>query len=158
MNWGSPTYNTGQDSSHGMAGQPGMDQMQQHRGAGFTIPDEIREQIITMDAQGMEVTEIIEMGIPSDVVSQVLTESKVEGRNPAQAMQPMKFPQGQSMAHKYPSSPPDEIAKSFADNQQDNSELMRGMSQAFEEQPRQQPQEMQDPRMMDLMNPRANRY
>ena len=157
MNWGSPTYNTGQDSSYGMAGQPGMDQMQQHRGAGFTVPDEIREQIITMDAQGMEVEDIIAMGIPNDVVSQVLVESKVEGRNPAKAMQPMKFPQGQSMAPKYPSSPPDAI-ESIVAQQQGNSDMMRGMSEVFQEQPRQQPQQMQDPRMMDIMNPRANRY
>ena len=37
---------------------PGMDEMQMHRGAGFTVPDDIREQIITMDAQGMEVEDI----------------------------------------------------------------------------------------------------
>tara|TARA_B100000749_G_scaffold19393_1_gene14444 strand:+ start:1307 stop:1690 length:384 start_codon:yes stop_codon:yes gene_type:complete len=122
---------------------PGVDEMQMHRGGGFLIPDEIREQIITMDAQGMEVEDIIGMGMPEDVVSQVLIESKVEGRNPAQAMQPMKFPQGQSMAGNYPSSPQDEIAKSF------NTEMT----------PQQQmPQQAQDPRMMDIMNPRFNRY
>jgi len=118
---------------------PGVDEMQMHRGAGFTIPDEIREQIITMDAQGMEVEDIIGMGMPEDVVSQVLIESKVEGRNPAQAMQPMKFPQGQSMAGKYTTSPPDAIEESFS------AEMMRSM-----------PQQAQDPRMMeDIFNPRA---
>ena len=136
---------------------PGMDEMQMHRGAGFTVPDEIREQIITMDAQGMEVEDIIAMGIPNDVVSQVLVESKVEGRNPAKAMQPMRFPAGESMAPKYPSSPPDAI-ESIVAQQQGNSGMMRGMSEVFQEQPRQQPQQMQDPRMMDIMNPRANRY
>ena len=125
---------------------PGVDEMQMHRGAGFTIPDEIREQIITMDARGMEVEDIIGMGIPGDVVSQVLIESKVEGRNPAKAMKPMKFPQGESLAGKYPSSPPDAIEGSFS------SEMMRTMPQA------QMTQQAPDPRMMDIMNPRANRY
>ena len=122
---------------------PGVDEMQMHRGAGFTIPDEIREQIITMDAQGMEVEDIIGMGIPEDVVSQVLIENKVEGRNPAQAMQPMKFPTGQSLAGKYPTSPQDEIARSFS----------------TEMTPQQQrPQPMQDPTMGDIMNPNFNKY
>ena len=134
---------------------PGMDEMQMHRGAGFTVPDEIREQIITMDAQGMEVEDIIGMGIPEDVVSQVLIESKVEGRNPAKAMQPMKFPQGQSLAPtngQYNTS--DDLADSLRGQQQDNSEMMRSMSQAFQG----QPQPMQDPRMGDIMNPHANKY
>ena len=135
---------------------PGVDEMQMHRGAGYTIPDEIREQIITMDAQGMEVEDIIGMGMPEDVVSQVLIESKVEGRNPAQAMQPMKFPQGQSMAGKYPSSPQDEIGKSF------NKQLYQDIGT-----PHEMPTTpsggaamypMQDPREMDIMNPRFNRY
>ena len=134
---------------------PGMDEMQMHRGAGFTVPDEIREQIITMDAQGMEVEDIIGMGIPEDVVSQVLIESKVEGRNPAKAMQPMKFPQGQSMAPTYGQyNTPDDLADSMRGQQQDNSEMMRSMSQAFQG----QPQPMQDPRMGDIMNPHANKY
>jgi hypothetical protein len=135
---------------------PGVDEMQMHRGAGFTVPDEIREQIITMDAQGMEVEDIIGMGISEDVVSQVLIENKVEGRNPAQAMQPMKFPTGQSMAGKYPSSPQDEIGKSF------NKQLYQDIGT-----PREMPTTpsggaatypMQDPREMDIMNPRFNRY
>ena len=125
---------------------PGVDEMQMHRGAGYTIPDEIREQIITMDAQGMEVEDIIGMGMPEDVVSQVLIENKVEGRNPAQAMQPMKFPTGQSLAGKYPTSPQDEIAKSFS------TEMMQAMPQ------QQMAQQVPDPREMDIMNPRFNRY
>ena len=135
---------------------PSVGEMQMHSAGGFTIPDEIREQIITMDAQGMEVEDIIGMGMPEDVVSQVLIENKTEGRNPAQAMQPMKFPQGQSMAGNYPSSPQDEIRKSF------NKQLYQDIGT-----PHEMPTTpsggaamypMQDSTRMDIMNPNFNKY
>ena len=48
----------------------------------------------------------------------------------------------------------DDLADSLRGQQQDNSEMMRSMSQAFQG----QPQPMQDPRMGDIMNPHANKY
>lgn len=154
MNWNPVEYNTGEDARYGMAGQPGMDQMQMHRGAGFTIPDNIRADIILKDQEGWEVEEIIEMGYPSDVVSQVLVESKVEGRNPAGPTPTMKFPQGKELAGTYPTSPSGDIAKSF-ENAAPQPKMQMPMQGIMNPPPQQPPQ---DPRMMDIMNPRFNRY
>ena len=88
---------------------PGVDAMRMFRGTGFTIPDEIRAQVIEMDIMGYEIEDMVETGLPFDVVAQVLRDNKVEGRNPATAMKPMKFPQGKSMAPRYPASPDGDI-------------------------------------------------
>jgi|TARA_Y100000296_G_scaffold81044_1_gene107406 hypothetical protein len=133
---------------------PGVDAMRMFRGTGFTIPDEIRAQVIEMDVMGYEIEDMVETGLPYDVVAQVLRDNKVEGRNPATAMKPMKFPQGKSMAPRYPASPPDDIGNSMSAEAKQKSDVMQSMSQAFA----QRPQPVQDPRVMDVMNPRFNRY
>ena len=133
---------------------PGVDAMRMFRGTGFTIPDEIRAQVIEMDIMGYEIEDMVETGLPFDVVAQVLRDNKVEGRNPATAMKPMKFPQGKSMAPRYPASPPDDIGSSLNQEAKQKSDMMQSMSQAFS----QRPQPPQDPRMMDVMNPRFNQY
>jgi hypothetical protein len=74
----------------------------------MTIPDDVREQIISMSATGMQVDEIIEMGIPQEMVQKVLIDSKVQGRNPKQAMEPMPF--NLPSNPRQPSSPPDDEA------------------------------------------------
>jgi len=89
---------------------PGIDAMRMFRGGGFEIPDEIREQIIVMDAQGMDIEDMVEMGIPYDVIGPALRDSKVEGRNPKRAMQPMPFKSGMSMQPGAPGEPPDDLA------------------------------------------------
>ena len=152
MNWGSPTYFTGQDARYGMASQPGVDEMQMHRGAGFTIPDKVRADIILKDQEGWEVEEIIATGLPGDVVSQVLMESKVEGRNPAGATPTMKFPQGKSVAGTEPTPPSGSFASTMQKNLAENQTNMRAIGNLMN------PQPPQDPRMMDVMNPRFNRY
>ena len=131
---------------------PGVDAMRMFRGTGFTIPDEIRAQVIEMDIMGYEIEDMVETGLPYDVVAQVLRDNKVEGRNPATAMKPMKFPQGKSMAPRYPASPPDDIGNSMSAEAKQKSDMMQSMSQAFA----QRPQPVQDPRVMDVMNPRFN--
>lgn len=133
---------------------PGVDAMRMFRGTGFTIPDEIRAQVIEMDIMGYEIEDMVETGLPYDVVAQVLRDNKVEGRNPATAMKPMKFPQGKSMAPRYPASPPDDIGNSMSAEAKQKSDMMQSMSQAFA----QRPQPVQDPRVMDVMNPRFNQY
>ena len=133
---------------------PGADEMKMFRGTGFTIPDEIRAQVIEMDIMGYEIEDMVETGLPFDVVAQVLRDNKVEGRNPATAMKPMKFPQGKSMAPRYPASPPDDIGNSMSAEAKQKSDMMQSMSQAFA----QRPQPVQDPRVMDVMNPRFNQY
>ena len=133
---------------------PGVDAMRMFRGTGFTIPDEIRAQVIEMDVMGYEIEDMVETGLPYDVVAQVLRDNKVEGRNPATAMKPMKFPQGKSMAPRYPASPPDDIGNSMSAEAKQKSDMMQSMSQAFA----QRPQPVQDPRVMDVMNPRFNQY
>lgn len=133
---------------------PGVDAMRMFRGTGFTIPDEIRAQVIEMDIMGYEIEDMVETGLPFDVVAQVLRDNKVEGRNPATAMKPMKFPQGKSMAPRYPASPPDDIGNSMSAEAKQKSDMMQSMSQAFA----QRPQPVQDPRVMDVMNPRFNQY
>ena len=133
---------------------PGVDAMRMFRGTGFTIPDEIRAQVIEMDIMGYEIEDMVETGLPYDVVAQVLRDNKVEGRNPATAMKPMKFPQGKSMAPRYPASPPDDIGNSMSAEAKQKSDMMQSMSQAFA----QSPQPVQDPRGMDVMNPRFNQY
>jgi len=133
---------------------PGVDAMRMFRGTGFTIPDDIREQVIEMDVMGYEIEDMVETGLPYDVVAQVLRDNKVEGRNPATAMKPMKFPQGKSMAPRYPASPPDDIGNSMSAEAKQKSDMMQSMSQAFA----QRPQPVQDPRVMDVMNPRFNQY
>ena len=133
---------------------PGVDAMRMFRGTGFTIPDEIRAQVIEMDIMGYEIEDMVETGLPYDVVAQVLRDNKVEGRNPATAMKPMKFPQGKSMAPSYPASPPDDIGNSMSAEAKQKSDMMQSMSQAFA----QRPQPVQDPRVMDVMNPRFNQY
>ena len=133
---------------------PGVDAMRMFRGTGFTIPDEIRAQVIEMDIMGYEIEDMVETGLPYDVVAQVLRDNKVEGRNPATAMKPMKFPQGKSMAPRYPASPPDDIGNSMSAEAKQKSDMMQSMSQAFA----QRPQPAQDPRVMDVMNPRFNQY
>ena len=133
---------------------PGVDAMRMFRGTGFTIPDEIRAQVIEMDIMGYEIEDMVETGLPYDVVAQVLRDNKVEGRNPATAMKPMKFPQGKSMAPRYPASPPDDIGNSMSAESKQKSDMMQSMSQAFA----QRPQPVQDPRVMDVMNPRFNQY
>ena len=133
---------------------PGVDAMRMFRGTGFTIPDEIRAQVIEMDIMGYEIEDMVETGLPYDVVAQGLRDNKVEGRNPATAMKPMKFPQGKSMAPRYPASPPDDIGNSMSAEAKQKSDMMQSMSQAFA----QRPQPVQDPRVMDVMNPRFNQY
>ena len=133
---------------------PGADEMKMFRGTGFTIPDEIRAQVIEMDIMGYEIEDMVETGLPFDVVAQVLRDNKVEGRNPATAMKPMKFPQGKSMAPRYPASPPDDIGNSMSAEAKQKSDMMQSMSQAFA----QRPQPVQDTRVMDVMNPRFNQY
>ena len=133
---------------------PGVDAMRMFRGTGFTIPDEIRAQVIEMDIMGYEIEDMVETGLPFDVVAQVLRDNKVEGRNPATAMKPMKFPQGKRMAPRYPASPPDDIGNSMSAEAKQKSDMMQSMSQAFA----QRPQPVQDPRVMDVMNPRFNQY
>ena len=133
---------------------PGVDAMRMFRGTGFTIPDEIRAQVIEIDIMGYEIDDMVETGLPYDVVAQVLRDNKVEGRNPATAMKPMKFPQGKSMAPRYPASPPDDIGNSMSAEAKQKSDMMQSMSQAFA----QRPQPVQDPRVMDVMNPRFNQY
>ena len=133
---------------------PGVDAMRMFRGTGFTIPDEIRAQVIEMDIMGYEIEDMVETGLPFDVVAQVLRDNKVEGTNPAPAMKPMKFPQGKSMAPRYPASPPDDIGNSMSAEAKQKSDMMQSMSQAFA----QRPQPVQDPRVMDVMNPRFNQY
>ena len=133
---------------------PGVDAMRMFRGTGFTIPDEIRAKVIEMDIMGYEIEDMVETGLPFDVVAQVLRDNKVEGRNPATAMKPMKFPQGKSMAPRYPASPPDDIGNSMSAEAKQKSDMMQSMSQAFA----QRPQPVQDPRVMDVMNPRFNQY
>ena len=133
---------------------PSVDAMRMFRGTGFTIPDEIRAQVIEMDIMGYEIEDMVETGLPFDVVAQVLRDNKVEGRNPATAMKPMKFPQGKSMAPRYPASPPDDIGNSMSAEAKQKSDMMQSMSQAFA----QRPQPVQDPRVMDVMNPRFNQY
>ena len=133
---------------------PGVDAMRMFRGTGFTIPDEIRAQVIEMDIMGYEIEDMVETGLPFDVVAQVLRDNKVEGRNPATAMKPMKFPQGKSMAPRYPASRPDDIGNSMSAEAKQKSDMMQSMSQAFA----QRPQPVQDPRVMDVMNPRFNQY
>ena len=133
---------------------PGVDHMRMIRGTDFTIPDEIRAQVIEMDIMGYEIEDMVETGLPYDVVAQVLRDNKVEGRNPATAMKPMKFPQGKSMAPRYPASPPDDIGNSMSAEAKQKSDMMQSMSQAFA----QRPQPVQDPRVMDVMNPRFNQY
>ena len=152
MNWGSPTYFTGQDARYGMASQPGVDEMQMHRGAGFTIPDKVRADIILKDQEGWEVEEIIATGLPGDVVSQVLMESKVEGRPPAGATPTMKLPQGMSVAGTETTRLPDSFADMMKENLAENQTNMRAIGNLMN------PQPPQDPRMMDVMNPRFNRY
>ena len=133
---------------------PGVDAMRMFRGTGFTIPDEIRAQVIEMDIMGYEIEDMVETGLPYDVVAQVLRDNKVEGRTPATPMKPMKFPQGKSMAPRYPASPPDDIGNSMSAEAKQKSDMMQSMSQAFA----QRPQPVQDPRVMDVMNPRFNQY
>ena len=133
---------------------PCVDAKRMFRGTGFTIPDEIRAQVIEMDIMGYEIEDMVETGLPYDVVAQVLRDNKVEGRNPATAMKPMKFPQGKSMAPRYPASPPDDIGNSMSAEAKQKSDMMQSMSQAFA----QRPQPVQDPRVMDVMNPRFNQY
>ena len=133
---------------------PGVDAMRMFRGTGFTIPDDSRAQVIEMDIMGYEIEDMVETGLPYDVVAQVLRDNKVEGRNPATAMKPMKFPQGKSMAPRYPASPPDDIGNSMSAEAKQKSDMMQSMSQAFA----QRPQPVQDPRVMDVMNPRFNQY
>ena len=133
---------------------PGVEALRMFRGTGFTIPDEIRAQVIEMDIMGYEIEDMVETGLPFDVVAQVLRDNKVEGRNPATAMKPMKFPQGKSMAPRYPASPPDDIGNSMSAEAKQKSDMMQSMSQAFA----QRPQPVQDPRVMDVMNPRFNQY
>jgi len=135
---------------------PGADEMKMFRGTGFTIPDEIRAQVIEMDVMGYEIEDMVETGLPFDVVAQVLRDNKIEGRNPATAMKPMKFPQGKSMAPRYPASPSGDIDKtiSMSAEAKQKSDMMQSMSQAIQG----QLQPMQDTRMGDIMNPRANTY
>lgn len=133
---------------------PGVDAMRMFRGTGFTIPDEIRAQVIEMDIMGYEIEDMVETGLPYDVVAQVLRDNKVEGRNPATAMKPMKFPQGKSMAPRYPASPPDDIGNSMSAEAKQKSDMMQSMSQAIQG----QLQPMQDTRMGDIMNPHSNKY
>ena len=133
---------------------PGVDAMRMFRSTGFTIPDEIRAQVIEMDIMGYEIEDMVETGLPFDVVAQVLRDNKVEGRNPATAMKPMKFPQGKSMAPRYPASPPDDIGNSMSAEAKQKSDMMQSMSQAFA----QRPHPVQDPRVMDVINPRFNQY
>ena len=152
MNWGSPTYFTGQDARHGMASQPGVDEMRMHRGAGFTIPDKIRADIILKDQEGWEVEDIIETGYPSDVVSQVLMESKVEGRNPAGATPTMKFPQGKSVAGTETTRLPDSFADMMKENLAENQTNMRAIGNLMN------PQPAPDPTRRDILNPNFNKY
>ena len=121
---------------------------------GFTSPDRIRALLIEMDIMGYEIEDMVETGLPFDVVAQVLRDNKVEGRNPATARKPMKCPQGKSMAPRYPASPPDDIGNSMSAEAKQKSDMMQSMSQAFA----QRPQPVQDPRVMDVMNPRFNQY
>ena len=133
-----------------MASEPGIDEMQMHRGAGFTIPDKVREDIILKDQEGWEVEDIIATGLPGDVVSQVLMESKVEGRNPAGATRTMRFPQGKSVAGTEPTQPSDSFANTMQENLAKNQFKMRAVGNLMNPQP---PQAPQNPIFGEIFNP-----